>query len=204
MSCAVSTKKSIWNVKMISRIAVLGAIAVILMLFDFPLPIAPPFYKIDLSEVAVLIGGFALGPGPAVAIEGIKILLNLIINGSDTAVVGEIANFIIGCSFVLPATIIYHRNKDLKHAIIGLIIGMITLIAVGAIVNYFIMLPAYSYFYGMPLDVIIDMGNVINPNVDGLLGFVLLMTTPFNFIKGAVVSSIVLISYKRVSPLLKK
>ena len=93
------------------EIAMLSAIAVVLMLFEFPLPfIAPPFYELDFSEVPVLIGAFALGPWAGVIIEAIKILLNLVINGTITAFVGEIGNFIIGVAFVLPAALIYNKK----------------------------------------------------------------------------------------------
>ena len=98
----------------IVTIGMLGAIAVVLMLFEIPLPFAPPFYEIDFSEVPVLVGCFALGPVAGVLIEFVKILLNLIINGSATAGVGELANFCIGCSFCIPAGIIYKRKKTKK------------------------------------------------------------------------------------------
>ena len=87
-----STKKRM-NIHTIAKISILSALATILMLFEFPLPIAPPFYEMDFSEVVVLIGGFAMGPWAAVCIEGLKVLLNLILNGTITAGVGELGNF---------------------------------------------------------------------------------------------------------------
>ena len=99
------------NTKMIAQIGMLGAIAVVLMLFEIPLPFAPSFYEIDFSEVPVLIGCFTMGPMAGVLIELIKIILNLCINGSVTAGVGEVANFVIGCALVLPAAFIYKRKK---------------------------------------------------------------------------------------------
>ena len=97
------------------EIGMLGAIATVLMLFEFPLPfIAPPFYEIDLSEVPVLVGAFALGPVAGATIEFVKILINLLINGTATAFVGEIGNYIIGCSFIIPAALIYKKKKSKK------------------------------------------------------------------------------------------
>ena len=82
-------------VKELTKISVLAAVAAVLMLIEFPLFFAPEFYKLDLSEVAVLIGGFALGPIPAVIIELIKVLLNLALNGTVTGGVGEAANSLL-------------------------------------------------------------------------------------------------------------
>ena len=111
-----STKKRM-NIHTIAKISILSALATILMLFEFPLPIAPPFYEMDFSEVVVLIGGFAMGPWAAVCIEGLKVLLNLILNGTITAGVGELGNFLVGCSFILPAVFIYQKKKSKKNAL---------------------------------------------------------------------------------------
>lgn len=203
---AIASTKSKMSVHTIAKISVLGALACILMLFELPLPIAPPFYKIDFSEVAVLIGGFAMGPWAAVCIEGLKIILNLLMNGSATMGVGEFANFLIGCAFVVPAVIFYQRNKTKKNALVGLLIGTILMTIIGAIVNYFILLPAYVFFMSpaITMDTIVGMGQAIYPGIDGALGIVVLCVVPFNIIKGILVGTVVFLSYKKVAPLLKK
>ena len=99
------------GVKALVQIGMLSAIAIILMMFEIPLPFAPTFYKIDLSEVPVLVGCFAMGPMAGVLVELVKILLNFVMTGTSTAGVGEIANFIIGCSFCVPAGLIYRKNR---------------------------------------------------------------------------------------------
>ncbi len=192
------------KIKYITKISVLSAIAAILMLFEFPLPFAPSFYELDLSEIAVLIAGFALGPMAGVLTELLKIALNLIMNGTDTAFVGETANFLIGISFVLPASIVYKHKKTLSGAIIGMIVGTVTLAIIGALINYFIMIPAYSHFFKLPLDVIIGMGTKINPNINSLLTLILFATVPFNLLKGVICSFATALIYKRVSPILHK
>lgn len=202
MSAAVSTKKYL-NTKMIAKIAILGAISVIVMLFEVALPFFPPFYKLGLDEVVVMIGGFSLGWIPAIIIEALKIVLNLLLNGTMTGGIGELANFIMGCAFVVPAAVIYQRDKSMKHALIGMLIGIISLIIIGGLVNYYIVLPIYAGVLGYPIDTIIEMGTKLNANITDLKGFVFLMTTPFNLIKGIITSLIVFISYKKISPLLK-
>ena len=110
-----AAQKSRSKVRTITQVAMLGAISTVLMLFEFPLPfLAPPFYELDFSEVPVLIGAFAMGPVAGIAIEAVKVLLNFVLNGTITAGVGEVANFIVGCAFLLPASFLYRRKKQGK------------------------------------------------------------------------------------------
>ena len=101
----------IFSTRKVAMIGMFSAIAMVLHLFDFPLPFAPGFYKLDFSELPILIGTFAFGPSAGVMMEFIKILLKLCIKGTSTAFVGDLANFVIGCSFVLPASVIYTFHK---------------------------------------------------------------------------------------------
>ena len=188
----------------IAKVAILGAVAFVVMLAEFPLPFFPPFYKLDFSEAVVLIGGFALGPVSAAAIEALKIILNVMFTGTMTAYVGEFANFLIGMSFVLPAVIIYHRNKTRSNAIRGLVIGSITLIIAGALLNALVLLPAYSYFYHMPMEVLIGMGSELIPMIHDRFTFVLFATAPFNLIKAVLTSILTVLLYKRISPILHR
>ena len=186
------------------KIAMLGAVATILMLFEIPLPfLAPPFYELDFSEVPVLIGAFALGPVSGVLIELVKVLLNLLINGTITAGVGELGNFLIGCSFILPASLIYHRKKDKKHAMIGMVIGTVFMAVAGCVINAYVLLPAYSAGLGIPMETLVGMGTAINPAITSILTFVVLAVAPFNLLKGIVVSVLTLLLYKRISGLIK-
>ena len=190
------------SVRTLTKIAVLSAVAFVLMYFDFPLPFIPSFYKLDFSETAVMAGGFAMGPGAACAIEGLKILLKILFKGTDTAYVGELANFLIGCAYVLPASFLYRKKKTKQQALIGLVAGTLCMTAVGVIINYTVLLPAYSFFYQLPMDVLIGMGTALIPAITDKLTFVLLATTPFNIIKGILVSVLTILLYKRISPLL--
>ncbi|MCF0109228.1 MAG: ECF transporter S component [Erysipelotrichaceae bacterium] len=198
------TTRKFLTTKTMAKIAILAAIGFILMFLDFSLPFFPPFYKLDFSECAILIGGFALGPLAAVVIEALKILLLIIFRGSNTAYVGECAAFIMGSALCVPAAIYYRRHKTRKGAMIGMVIGTVCLAVAGVITNYLVLLPAYSYFYQMPMDVIIGMGSAIVPLIKDKLTFVLFATLPFNILKGVVVSCITFFVYKRISFLLKK
>lgn len=190
------------RVQWIARVSVLGALAFILMLFEIPLPFAPSFYKLGFDEVVVMLGGFALGPLAGAAIEILKVVLNVCFQGSDTAFVGELSNLLIGLSLVVPSAFYYKKHRTLKGAWIALIIGVISMSIIGCLANYFIALPAYSYFYGLPMEVIVGMGTAIFPLVTNTFTFVLFMTLPFNIVKGVVVALITRLLYKRVSCLL--
>lgn len=185
-------------------VGMLAAISVILMLFEFPLPfIAPSFYELDFSEVPILIGAFALGPTAGILTELIKILLNLVINGTDTAFVGEFANFVMGCAFVVPASLIYKAKKSRKRAVIGLASGTVIMSAAAFFINALVLLPAYSKAFGMPIEVFVEMGTAIHPAINGVWTFVLLAVVPFNLLKGVLVSVITILLYKHISPILK-
>lgn len=190
------------NAKVVAKVGVLAAVATVLMLFDFPLWFAPNFYKLDFSEVPVLLGTFALGPVAGVAIEFVKILINFVLNGTDTGGIGELANFAVGCSFVIPAGYIYKHKKSFATAVVAMLVGTISLTVVGSLMNYYLLLPVYSAVYGAPIEAFIGMGNAINPAITDLKTFVLYAVAPFNLLKGIVVSSITLLIYKKISPIL--
>lgn len=196
-------QEKLFTIRNIAIMAMMSALAAVLMIFEFPLPfIAPPFYKLDLSEVPILIGAFMMGPVAGVIIEMIKILLNLLMDGTTTAFVGEFANFSIGCALIVPASIIYRRHKTRKTAIIGMIVGSIFMAIIGIFINAYVMLPFFSQTV-MPMENIIAMGTAIHPAIDNVLTFCLLTVAPFNVLKGVLVSIITIVIYKKISLLLK-
>lgn len=186
--------------------AMFAAIAVILNIFDFPVWFAPGFYKLDFSELPIIIAAFSLGPVAGVIVEAVKILLNLIINGTVTAFVGEIANFCMGCAYIIPAAIIYYNHKNRKNAYIGLIAATLTAVVFGSLMNAFVLLPTYSkvFFKTDSLDIIIGQGNEKNGAISGLTSFILLAVAPFNLLKYGVVSVIGAVIYKPISHIIKK
>lgn len=203
-TATTGARKTSASIRTMAQIAMLGAVSVILMLIEFPLPfLAPPFYQLDFSEVPVLIGTFAMGPLAGAAIELIKILLNLVINGTITAGVGELANFIIGCSMILPAGIIYRKHKTRKRAITGMVTGTVIMAVIGCFINAFVLLPAYSVGLGISMDALVGMGTAINPAITNVGWFVVLAVAPFNLVKGIVVSVVTMLLYKRVSVIIK-
>ena len=196
-------KENEFKCKTIAQIGMLSGIAFVLMLFEIPLPFAPAFYEIDFSEVPVLVGCFAMGPVAGATIELIKIILNLAINGTITAGVGEFANFLIGCAFIVPAGLIYKKMHNKKGAIIGMVLGTAVMTVIGCFLNAYLLLPTYAKAFQMPMDALVGMGTAINANITDLLTFVAFAVAPFNLLKGVLVSLIVLLIYKKISPIFR-
>lgn len=180
-------------------ISVCGALAAVLHILDFPLLfIAPEFYKLDFSELPVMLCGFYLGPSAAVACQGLKILLKLLLKGTSTAFVGDFANFAVGCSLVLPAVLLYHLHKSRKGALLGLIAGTICLTVFGSAFNALYLLPKFSQLF-MPMEAILAAGQAIHPAIQSVWQFVLLAVAPLNLIKGVSVSILTMLLYKKVA-----
>lgn len=171
------------NLSKTIKISLLAAIAVILMFFEFPVIPAFAWLKMDVSELPVLMGAFAFGPIAGIVIEGLKIVLFFLLRGTQSFGVGEIANFIIGVSFIVPASIIYNKNKNKKTAIIGMIVGALFMEVVAIVANIYFLLPAYG--------MVMDSSQLLDYVTAGLL--------PFNGIKALLVSVVTLLVYKRVS-----
>lgn len=182
----------------LTKIAMLAAVAGVLMLFEAPLWFAPSFYKLDLSELAVMIGALSMGPLAGAVIELIKILLNFVLNGTITGGVGEMANFLIGCAFVVPAAWIYHRQHNAKGMLLGMAAGTVTMVILGSIINYFVLLPVYAAVFGQPLEAFIQMGHVLNPAIVDLQTFILYAVALFNLLKGILISALTFLIYRRL------
>ena len=192
--------RKVSSARRVSIIGICAAIATVLHILDFPLIfIAPEFYKLDFSELPVLLSGFYLGPSAAVACEGVKILLKLLFKGTSTAFVGDFANFVVGCCFVLPATIWYHIHKSKYSAVLGLILGTLVMTILGTAFNAVYLLPKFSQLFGLEMDTIIGMGAAIHPAVSNVATFVMLCVAPLNLLKGSAVSFLTMLLYKRVA-----
>ena len=178
-----------------------GALAGVLMMFEFPLVfLAPSFYALDFSEVPVLVGTFAMGPAAGVVIEFIKIAIKLLMKPTTTGFIGEYANFVIGCALIVPAGMIYHTKKTKKSAIKGMVVGTLVMVLSGIAINALVMLPFYSNV--MPLETIIAAGAAVNPAVSNIWTFAIICVGPFNLVKGIVVSFVTQLVYKRISNLI--
>lgn len=195
----IQKKPSIQNVRMLTMTAVLSAIAFVLAFFEFPVPLSPSFARMDLSDLPALIGAFAYGPVSGVLIELVKNALQLLT--SSTGGIGELANFIMGSSFVVAAGLIYKHHKTKKTAILACLIASVIMGVVATVVNYFILLPVFEAF--MPLDQLIASFGEFMPFIKTKLDVVLFNAFPFNLLKGIEISIVTMLLYKRLTPILK-
>lgn len=193
----VKTKQNdVWKMTMT---AMLSAIAFVLMFLEFSVPIMPSFIKMDLSELPALIGAFAMGPVSGVLICLIKNLLHLFM--TTTGGVGELSNFVLGASFVIPAGLVYRKWKSKKSAVIGAVAGAVLMAVISIFSNYFIVYPVYYNF--MSEEAILAAYQMIFPGVKNMLQCLIVFNVPFTFVKGIFSVVITVLIYKPLSPFLK-
>ena len=199
VSIEKSRKNAVLSVRTISMTAMLSAVAYLLAFVEFPVPLSPSFARMDLSDLPALIGAFAFGPFSGLLIELVKNTLQLLT--TSTGGIGEIANFLMGASYVVTAGFIYKRHKTKKTALLACITASFVMGATAALANYFILLPLFENF--MPLDQLIASFAEFLPFIHTKLDVVLFNAFPFNLLKGLVIGGFTMLTYKRLAPILK-
>jgi riboflavin transporter len=189
--------KSLFNTRQLATIAVLAAVASLLFLFEIPVVL---FYKLDFSNLPVLLGTFSMGPLAGTMVLLVKSVLGLLHSSSQG--VGELADFLTGLAMVLPAGYLYRANKSRRGALVGMAVGALCATVAGVLANVYILVPFYGAVYGMPVETIVGMGHGLIPAVDTLWKFVFIITAPFNILKWAAISALGWLMYKPLSPLL--
>lgn len=191
--------KATWSTKNLALTGIMGGLAAVLMFFRFPLPFMPPFMDFDFAGLVEIIGGFALGPIAAVFIVVVKVLVKLVLMGTNSAFTGEIQNIILSLAYVLPAVWIYDRKKTKKTAIEGMVVGTAVCAVVAIFTNLYMIIPFYVKLFGMTMEEIIAMCQAVNPAINGPLTFALFGVMPFNIIKNGAVSIVTYFAYKKIS-----
>lgn len=182
------------------KVGILAALSFILMFFQFPIPVAPPFMKVDLADVPSLIGGFSMGPVYGVLIQLIKNILNL--SKTSTYGVGEISNFVVGGLFVFVSASIYKRNKTKKNATIAMICGVLVMSLAATLSNAFVIFPLYGKAMGVDMGAFVAMANKTNALVKSYFTMMIFAIVPFNLIKGFIEILVTKLLYKHVSGIL--
>ena len=182
----------------IAFVAMFSAIGGVLMLLEIPLFFAPSFYKMDLSELPVLLCSFYLGPVAGITAEFLKVFIKLLLKGTSTAFVGDYANFVVGCCYILPASAIYHAHKTKQNAVIGMAVGTLVMAVFGSIFNALYLIPKFAELFGMPIDVIVRMGTAVNSRIVSVPTLALYAVVPFNLLKGICDGILTFLLYKRL------
>lgn len=190
------------DVRRMVVVSVLGVIAALLMMARFPLPFAPGFMDVDISEMPALLASFSLGPVAGFLVVLIKIIIKLM-TGSTTIYVGELSNLIVSSTFVVTAGLIYKFNKTKKGALKALIIGILAMSILATLSNYFIIFPMYGGLMGLSMQDFADKVSNINPLVTNFKTLMVFSVLPFNLVKGTLTSLVTYLVYKRVAPIIK-
>ncbi len=196
-----SRKNETLSVQHLTRIGILTALsAVLFLLLEIPVV---AFYKLDFSNLPVLLGAFSMGPIPALIILLLKNVVHILFKGlGSTMGIGNLADVIMGAAYILPAALLYKRNKTRRTAISGMAIGTVCMIVAGVLVNWLILIPVYMKAFHMNLEGIVGMATEALPFVDTEWELLLFVTAPFNLLKGIVIALITGLIYKPLSPIL--
>ncbi len=182
------------SVKTLVAIGMLSAIAYVLMLLKFPILPAASFLKLDFSDIPALIAALVFGPGAGILVEFLKNVLDYFMTGSETGVpVGHISNFIAGILYILPVYYIYQKVKSKKGLIIALVLGTVIMSLMMSVLNYFLFLPAYTWFLGMP-----------EMSASAMRDMIVMAILPFNLIKGILTSLLFVILFEKLASWIKK
>ena len=96
----IKERRKLGGARYVATMGMCAALGAVLMVLEIPVFFAPPFYKLDFSEIPMLFCSFYLGPVAGVLAELLKNLIKLLLKGTSTAFVGEFANFAVSCALV--------------------------------------------------------------------------------------------------------
>lgn len=193
MNTITAKRSSLMQTRALVSMAMLTTIAYLLAFLEFQVPLSPSFAMMDLSDLPALVGALSIGPGAGVAIELVKNALQLL--STATGGVGELANFLIGASFVFTAGMLYHKAhwKGWQACLMGAVVMAVA----AAAANYFLLLPMFSMF--MPLEQVIAMFGQIIPFIHTKLDVVLYNVVPFNLLKGLAIALVTMPLYQKLA-----
>ena len=184
----------------LSVTAMLGAVASVLMFFEFSVPFMPSFIAMDISELPALLAAYSLGPVSGATVCLIKNLFSALFHGT-TGGVGELADFLIMSSFSVVVGLIYSKRSDRKGVLMATLAGTVTIAIVGGLANRFLLIPFFSKV--MPLEAIFAACAEINPAIDGLNAYIFFGAVPFNVIKGLLLTVLTFLLYRKLEGFLK-
>lgn len=180
--------------------ALMAALSIVLAeLLKFKVPVMPTFMTFDFSDVPAMLAALTMGPVSGVFVCLIKNVFGCFT--TSTMCVGELSNFILSISLVLPAGLIAHRSEKLSRAVIGCVIGVVVMALVSIPSNYFMVFPAYINIAKFPLEAIIGKYKDILPSVNSLMDCLVIFNVPFTFVKGACAAVVSIILYKKLRPI---
>lgn len=196
---------SISRSKWLATTAILAAMATVLFFWEMPVPLMPSFIQFDFSLLPCLIGSVALGPLSGITIALFKDLIHLFAKGiSTTGGIGDLADFFVCITVILPSSLIYKKTPNIKGLILGLTVGSVASgVVSGLILNALIIYPLYDKFL-LPMTAILNMYKQIRPSSSGLWEVLAIFNMPYTFLKCAIISVIAVIIAKPLESILSR
>jgi len=189
--------------KFITRTGMFTALSFVLLLLKFPLPFFPSFLEVNFSNLAIVIGSLSLGPVGGEIIVVARFILKFLFNPSNPPLVGDFVDLLLSSAIMLPASIYYMYHHDRKGGLIGIILSFVSWVIFALIINWLVALPLYAKaFECSPYDIVKSINGVTENNYMSVYIFGVIL--PFNLLVGGVSSAITILTYKKISILLKK
>ena len=195
------------TVRQMTLVGIMSSLSVILYYFiKFNLPFFPPWLDIQVSEIPALITGFAYGPYAGVLVIFVRFVVKL--PATITAGVGEVADLILSSALVFVSSLMYKKNRTIKGALLGTVIGVVTCTILSIFVNWFILIPAYVNIAHFPLPALSGMlsetlGKNVTPE-NFMFYYLLFGVLPFNLLRYVLVAVFTFLLYKRTHMILKR
>ncbi|MFW5630287.1 MAG: ECF transporter S component [Acetivibrio ethanolgignens] len=184
---------SLFTTRQLVTLAMLSALAYVLMLIHLPFKYLG-FLELEFSDVPAVIASLVYGPVAGVVVELIKNVIKAI-TATTTGGIGELANFLISACYVIPVGILFQRLKGKAKVFESFAAGIAGFVTAGVVVNYFITVPLYANLFG-GMDVVVGAAAATVPAIKDLATIVILGITPFNVVKGLLVSFVGYLVYK--------
>ena len=194
-------------VRLMARVAMFGAMATLLYavpVFKFSLPIFPSFLELHFDEIPVFICGFAYGPFAGFLVIALKTVLKLLFDPTKTFFVGELTDLILSTIYVVTATWIYQKKRNLKGVAIGFGIGTAIQVLAAMLLNVYVMIPFYSQVMNYPIPVLLGLMQKAIPAItDVEWSYALFAVMPFNLLKDAIVIVLTFLIYRSLHVFLR-
>ncbi|HWT75681.1 MAG TPA: ECF transporter S component [Mobilitalea sp.] len=203
--------KTLFSTKQMVMVSLFSALAYVLMLFHLPYKHLG-FLEFEFSDIPAVIAALQFGPLSGVIVELIKNLIKAL-TASTTGMVGELANFLISCAFIIPVGLLNKLRNIKKRNVTGTdmanktkssnaiyMIGTFTIATLamtltGALLNYFIMVPLYAKLFG-GMDSVTGLASQYVPAIKDLATLVIIGITPYNIVKGIMISVVGYYTYR--------
>ncbi|MDF2842679.1 MAG: putative riboflavin transporter [Herbinix sp.] len=212
-NAATKTNGTLFSTKQTVILGLFSALSYVLMFVHLPYKHLG-FLELEFSDIPAIIAALQFGPLSGIMIEFIKNLIKAL-TASSTGMVGELANFLISCAFILPVGILnkirkskaiernlnqntVKANTGVRSALAMVVIFTIATLSMtltGALLNYFVMIPLYATLFG-GLDNVVGLAATTVPAIKDLGTMVIIGITPFNIFKGIMISVVGYYTYR--------